>query len=151
MLTQIIEQNNYCFHKHFETWQEAIKASCEPFEKNGVVDERYAQLIIECVEKYGPYIVLTPMVAMPHSQENAEGVMKTAVSFMRVEDPVHFDENDSAKDAKIFFTIASQDHDQHIQNLMKLSEMLVNEELIKELLEVKDVHELKTLAQKYNL
>lgn len=45
--------------------------------------------IISCVSKHGPYIVLVPGLAMPHS-ENAEGAIETAIGFMKTEKMVHF-------------------------------------------------------------
>ena len=51
------------------------------------------------------YIVIAPMIALPHAQENARGVYKTAVSFMKVEEVVKFDEEDREKDAKLFLQL----------------------------------------------
>ena len=51
---------------------------------DGTVEADYADEIIACIEKYGPYIIIAPDIAMPHSQENAKGVHKTAISFMKV-------------------------------------------------------------------
>ena len=76
-----------------------------------------------------------PNVAMPHSQEGAAGVNKTAIGFMKLEKPVSFDENDPEKDAQLFFTLASCNPDQHLNNMMKLSEMLMNEDVVKALAE----------------
>ena len=50
--------------------------SCESLEADGTIEANYKEDIISCVEKYGPYIVLMPNIAMPHSQEGAEGVHK---------------------------------------------------------------------------
>ena len=81
--------------------------SCQCLEEDGTIEPNYKEDIIACVEKYGPYIVIMPNVAMPHSQEGAKGVNKTAVAFMKLEKPVSFDENDPEKDAQLFFTLAS--------------------------------------------
>lgn len=50
--------------------------SCEVLEADGTIEENYKEDIIACVEKYGPYIVIAPNIAMPHSQEGAKGVHK---------------------------------------------------------------------------
>lgn len=151
MLGQIIENKHYTFKIAFDSWEDAIRASCEPLIKDGSVDPSYADEIIECVKKYGPYIVIAPMIALPHAQENARGVHKTAVSFMKVEEVVKFDEEDREKDAKLFFTIASENHDKHLENLTRLAEMLSNQDIVDELLDAKSLEDLKAIVSKYNL
>lgn len=151
MLRRLIQEKRVSFHPGFHDWKEAIRASCRPLEETGAVDSTYAEQIIRCVEEYGPYIVLAPGVCMPHSQENAEGVRETAVALMIIEEPVAFDPTDREKDATIFFTIASKDHEQHIENLMILSEMLTNEALIEALSQAHSQEALAAVAEKYNL
>ncbi len=149
MLREFVEKKHYLFIDSAKDWKEAIKLSCKPIEEDGTVDTCYAELIIECVEKYGPYIVLMPNVAMPHSQEGANGVNQTAISFMKVEKPVSFDPNDPEKDARLFFTLASCNPEQHLANMVKLSELLVNEELVAGLLKATTPEELLEIQKKY--
>lgn len=123
--------------------------SCEPLEADGTVEANYKEDIIKCVEKYGPYIVIVPNVAMPHSQEGAEGVNKTAISFMKLENPVSFEPGDPEKDAQLFFTLASCNPEQHLDNMSRLSEMLMNEELLEALAKAKTAEDLLELQKKY--
>jgi len=149
LLKTMIEKNHYKFVDEVSDWKEAIKLSCEPLEKDGTVGDNYAQLIIDCVEKYGPYIVLFPHYAIPHSTEEAEGVTQSAISFMKLQKPVSFEEGNPEKDAEVFFTLAAKDKDQHVENMEQLFDMLSNEELLEELLTVKTVEDLQKLAEKY--
>ncbi len=68
---------------------------------------------------------------------------------MKVEEPVHFDPEDPEKDARLFFVLASADHEKHLENMMRLSEMLMNEELVEELLEAKSKEDLLAIDKKY--
>lgn len=149
MLREFVDKRHYLFVDKIDTWQEAVRLSCKPLEQDGTVDESYAQSIIDCITKYGPYIIIMPDVAMPHSQENAKGVNNTAISFMKVEVPVHFDLEDPDKDARLFFTLASCDSKQHLENLKNLSQMLMNEDLVKELAEATTPEDLLAIQQKY--
>ncbi|MBN2299997.1 MAG: PTS sugar transporter subunit IIA [Acholeplasmataceae bacterium] len=148
LLHDIIKKKHYLFLDKVDTWQEAIRMSCKPLEDDGTVEPSYAELIIECIDKYGPYIVLFPNYAMPHSTENAVGVNGTAISFMKLKEPISFDPNDSSKDAKVFFTLAAVDKDQHVENMQQLFEMLTDEQLLEDLLWVSTVEDLKNLAEK---
>ncbi len=149
MLKTIIEKKHYAFAKSFDSWEDAITASLQPLVNDNTVEPVYVKAVINCVHEYGPYIVIAPNVAMPHATENADGVNGTAISFMRVAEPVEFDKDDSSKNARLFFALASTDSDKHMENISKLSEILMNEELVAQLLEVQSVDDLIKLANKY--
>ena len=149
MLREFVELKHYKFAEEAADWKEAIRMSCESLEADGTVEDNYKEDIIECVEKYGPYIVIMPEVAMPHSQEGARGVHKTAIAFMKLEKPVSFDPEDPDKDARLFFTLASCNPDQHLQNMTKLSELLMNETVIQKLLEAKTPEDLIAIQENY--
>ena len=55
--------------KEITNWREAIAESCRVLIDKKIIDQTYVEEIIHCVEKYGPYIVIAPQVAMPHSSE----------------------------------------------------------------------------------
>lgn len=134
LLKEIYDKGHFAFTEGPYTWQEAIRECCKPLEADGTVDPIYADEIIACVEKHGPYIVLMPGVAMPHSTENAEGCHATAIGFMHCATPVHFDENDPEKDVQVFFTICDTDPDAHLKNIQNLVALLSNEEAVAKLL-----------------
>ncbi|BCN29331.1 PTS sugar transporter subunit IIA [Anaeromicropila herbilytica] len=150
MLKKFVDNKHYKFAEEAKDWKDAIRMSCEPLEADGTVEANYKEDIIACVEKYGPYIVIMPDVAMPHSQEGAVGVNKTAISFMKLNKAVSFDPEDKEKDARLFFTLASCNPDQHLENMAKLSEMLMNDELIADLLEANNEMDLLAIYNKYN-
>ena len=62
---------------------------------------------------------------------------------------VYFDENDPEKEACLFFTLASCNADMHMDNIAKLSEMLMNDELVEELGKVTGPEDLLRLHEKY--
>jgi len=149
MLREFVEKKHYKFAKGVSDWREAIRMSCEVLEADGTVEANYKEDIIACVEKYGPYIVIMPDVAIPHSQEGATGVNDTAIGFMKLEQPVSFDEEDPEKDARLFFTLAACNPDQHLENMTKLSELLMNEDVVAALLEASSPEELLKIQETY--
>lgn len=149
VLKQIIKEKLYCFHDNFNSWEEAIIKNAQPLIDNNYVDERYPKAIIDCIKEYGPYIILVPNVAMPHSTESAEGVFKTGVSFMKVNKPVKFDENDEEKNAQLFFMVASENGEQHIRNIQNLCEIFENQELLNGLSKVNNEADLIKLVKQY--
>ena len=149
MLKQFVENKHCKFAKSATDWKDAIRMSCEVLEADGTVEENYKEDIIACVEKYGPYIVIMPNVALPHSQEGAKGVHKTAISFLKLEEPVSFEEGNEDMNAQLFFTLASCNSEQHLANMSKLSELLSNEDVIKELETAKNEEDLLEIYKKY--
>lgn len=149
MLREIYNKGYFCFEQKFDNWQDSIKASYKPLLEADVVDDTYVQGVIDCVNKYGPYIVLVPNIAMPHSTEGAIGCEDTAISFMRVEEPVDFDPADPDKKAKIFFSLAATDHEKHLKNIQDLMEILMNEEIVEELLNASSKDDLEKIVNKY--
>jgi len=149
LLREFVEKNHYKFAEEAYDWQEAVRMSCEVLEADGTVEANYKEDIIECVKKYGPYIVIMPNVAMPHSQECARGVHKTAIGFMRLKKPVSFEKGDPDKDARIFFTLASCNPEQHLQNMTKLSELLMNEAAVEALMEAETAGDLLKIQENY--
>ncbi len=123
--------------------------SCESLEADGTIEANYKEDIVACVEKYGPYIVLMPNIAMPHSQEGAEGVHKTSIGFMKLDKPVSFDPEDPEKDAQLFFTLASCNPEQHMNNMVRLSELLMNEEVVAALLKAETPEDLLEIQKQY--
>jgi len=137
VLQTIVEKKHYKFMDKVDSWQEAVKLSTESLIADGSVSDNYYQQIVDCITKYGPYVVYDDFVAMPHSQENAEGVYKTGIGFMRVKEAVSFgkDEDGEEKFAKLFFTIASCNPDEHIDNITQLMGIFQNPPLLHALVE----------------
>ena len=132
ILQKIVERGHYKFVDKVDSWQEGVRLSTESLVKTGYVSENYYKQIVDCIEKYGPYVVFDHYVAMPHSQEGAEGANQTAVGFMRVKEDVDFgkDEDGEEKIARLFFTLAAKDPDEHLDNMNQLMSIFCNEPLL---------------------
>ena len=132
VLQTIVEKKHYKFVDSVESWQEGVRLSAESLVADGSVDADYYKQIVACIEKFGPYVVFEHYVAMPHSQENASGVHKTGIGFMRVKEEVSFgkDEDGEEKVAKLFFTLAACNPEEHLNNIQQLMGVFCNEDLL---------------------
>ena len=137
ILQKIVERGHYRFVDRVDSWQDAVRLSTESLVETGYVSENYYQQIVDCVEKYGPYIVFDHYVAMPHSQEGAEGALKTGVGFLRVREDVDFgeDEDGERKIARLFFALADNDPNEHLDNINQLMGIFCDEPLLDALME----------------
>ncbi|MFK4566609.1 PTS sugar transporter subunit IIA [Enterococcus sp. UD-01] len=134
-----------------ETWQEAIEFSCQTLIEKGLITQQYVAEIITCVQKYGPYIVIVPGVAMPHSSQDSEGVLGTAISFTKMPQDVVFEEGNEDKNARLFFTLAAKNSDEHVENISKLSEMLMTDGLIEALSAVETMADYRQVMTRFNV
>lgn len=117
---------------------------------DGTIEKKYVDSIIENINTYGPYIVILPEVAMPHSTLGGEGVHDTAIGFCKVEKPVEFVPGDESKNARLFFTLAAVDDNEHLKNMQMLSELLLNDGIIDDLLKAKTGQDLLEIDKKYS-
>lgn len=135
--------------KNIGNWREAIIESCQLLLEKGMINQSYIDEIIQCVEKHGPYIVIVPGVAMPHSSEDSQGVFGTAISFTKMKDSIQFEEE--GKEATLFFTLAAKNPEEHMENIQNLSEMLMTEGLIESLMATNSLTDYQQVMQEYNL
>lgn len=150
LLQEIVEKKLCFFAGNAASWQDSIKLSCKALEDAGIVGEKYAEEIIKCVTDNGPYIVLMPGIALPHSMENSPNAFGTAIAFTKLAAPVSFDDADPGKAASVFFTLAATDDELHLKNMRKLFKMLTNEELCADLQNVQSEADLLALDVKYS-
>lgn len=151
LLREFVEKSRCRFIKNVDGWEDSIRQSCKSLEVDGAVTGEYADEIIACVKKYGPYIVITPGIALPHAMHNSNNAKESAISFMKVEQPVSFDDDNPDKNATLFFTLAARDTDEHLENMRRLFKMLTNEKLCDDLQNVSSEADLLLLADKYNI
>lgn len=150
LLKDLVEQNHICFAQSFTSWEDAVWAACKPILDDDTIQPTYVQTMIDSVKKFGPYIVFAPHIAMPHAQQGAAGVNRTAISFMKVETPVVFEAGNPEKDAELFFVLASQNPDQHMANMEKLAMALMLPDFTEKMLTVTCVEDLLALDEAYS-
>ena len=132
VLQKIVNRKHYKFLEEQVTWQEAVKLSTDSLVADGTVEPDYYKQIVDCIEKYGPYMVFDHYVAMPHSTENAVGANRTGIGFMVCKNVIEFgtDEDGEKKEAKLLFTLAAASPEEHMDNIMQLMNIFQNEELL---------------------
>ncbi|OOM77740.1 ascorbate-specific phosphotransferase enzyme IIA component [Clostridium puniceum] len=146
MLQGLIDKKRYSFHEGFDTWEEAIEASCKPLIDDGAIESTYVEAIISNVNKYGAYIVIAPNICIPHAQEGVVGVNETAMCFMRTKNPVHFS-NDPEQDARLFFVLASTDNEVHLQNLSNMVGLIEDDAVVNKLLDAECKEDLEEIVE----
>lgn len=133
--------------KQPENWEDAIPISCENLIDKSIINDTYVEEVIAAVQTYGPYIVIVPGVAMPHSTAKSDGVFGTAIAFTKFKDKVYFEAENEEKQAKLFFTLAAKNPDEHMTNIANLSDLLMTDGVIEALENIETMLDFENLLQ----
>ena len=145
MLREIMEKGYWSYYEGFDNWEDAVRAAVKPLIDKGIVKPGYANSIVEGVHKFGPYIVITKDICIPHAAD-AENVNETTIAFMKTKRPVYFlGEEFPEQSSRLFFVLAACDEQKHLDNLRRLMMYLSDEEFVAKLAEAEDMDEVKKL------
>ena len=136
---ELLKTGNVQILESASDWKDAIRKSTEPLERGGFVTADYKEGIIANVENLGPYICIAPHVAMPHARPE-QGALQTQIAVTLFRNEVTFTREDAT--AKLFITLSAADADSHLQVLVKISELLQDEDTAAKILNAADVNEL---------
>lgn len=114
-LTQLITEDHVILKARPQDWQHAIRLAAAPLVESDSVADEYVDRMIDVVTTFGPYIVLTPGVALAHAQPDGS-VSRTAMSAMTVPGGVEFghDQNDPVR---LVLCLAAADSTSHLEAL----------------------------------
>lgn len=148
MLNELLVKENIKMTNEVEDWEEAIRLAAQPLLEQQAISSSYIDAMIESVHELGPYIVITPGVALPHARPEA-GVHEVGMSFLQVKNGVAFSEKDEHL-VKLIFVLAAVDNETHLKALSQLSTMLSAKANIDALMEASSVEEVQKIIHKYS-
>lgn len=122
MLSKLLNEQTIRLDVDCADWQDCVKKSGVPLVESGDITQEYIQAVIDNINEVGPYVVITKGLAMPHATSKI-GVNRTAMSFVRLKNPVEFgnEENDPVK---YVFMLAALDGHTHVAAIQDLAEFL---------------------------
>jgi len=124
---------------------EAIRIAGRLMVDSGATEERYIDGMLSMAKQLGPYIVISPGVAIPHARPE-DGVNKPCLSLITLDPPVNFGnaENDPVS---IVLAIAAVDDTQHINGLRLVAKLLSDETKRIKLLKAQSKEEILSLLE----
>lgn len=130
-------RNNIKVIDEVSSWEEAIKIASAPLKDGGFIKEEYISAMLENVVKNGPYIVIMPGIAMPHSRPE-NGVLKTGMSLLKLSKNVMFPEE---KEVSLIFVLATTDPNTHLSLISELTNLLMDDESLEKMFSAKSQEE----------
>lgn len=141
------------FNESCSSKEEAIKKLADEFLKKGLVKDTFFQAVVDREKVYPTGLSINGIgVAIPHT--DGIHVVEPQIGFMSLKEPVAFknmvDDTDEIQ-VKIIFMLGLLKSEQQIQMLQKLVELFQNEELLKQVVECKNIDEFKQIMKKANI
>lgn len=123
-------------------WSEAVRKSGEILLQKNIIEPRYIDAMIHTIQSFGPYMVIAPLVVMPHARPT-DGVLQQGVCFTLLKEPVLFgNEPNENNRVKLVIALAATDSLSHIELLRQISEVIQDDMIRESLLNATSTQEL---------
>lgn len=126
MLSNLLNEKTIIINEQNLSWEESILKAGKPLLEAGSITQNYLDSIISMHHQLGPYYVIAPHIAMPHSRSE-NGALKLGLSILISKKDITFNslENDPIH---FVFLFSAPDNQSHLEMLMSLSELFSNQE-----------------------
>ncbi|MGI2329207.1 BglG family transcription antiterminator [Planococcus sp. YIM B11945] len=125
-LQDLLQPERIQLAESVKDWRHAIGLAAQPLLEGGEITGQYVEAMVAVVEKMGPYIVISPQIAIPHARPQ-DGVHKLGMSLLQLKESVAFSEKE-AHQVKLIIVLAAIDGEMHLKALGQLIKLLGKEE-----------------------
>lgn len=145
VLADLLTEDKIQIIKEVSDWEEAIRLAAQPLLNQQSIQPSYIDSMINSIKRDGPYVVLTPKVAIPHARPE-DGVDALGMSLLILKDSVDFPEE---KPVNLIIVLAAIDSETHLKALAQLTELLSLPENIEQLITATKKQEVLETIQRY--
>ena len=110
------------------SWEEAVRTTGRLLVKCGFAEERYIEGMLSLSRELGPYIVLTPGVAIPHARPE-EGANTVGFAVATLNPPINFG-NEFNDPVYLVIGFCSPSAEAHVELLTRIARMLGEEDFL---------------------
>lgn len=140
MIKEFINENLVEVNINVKNREEAIRKGGELLEKNGFIEKKYVEAMIENLKENGAYIVLAPGIAFPHARPEY-GAKKIGFSIITLENAIEFG-NKTNDPVKLVVCISAVDHDTHLEAFAELVDIMADEEKLNNIMNAKNKNDI---------
>ncbi|WP_223593905.1 BglG family transcription antiterminator [Neobacillus bataviensis] len=148
LLMDLLKKENIQIIEDVKDWQEAILVASQPLKNVQAITDNYIEAMIQTIRKMGPYIVISPKVAIPHARPE-DGVNRLGMSLLKLTKSVPFSEK-GTHDVQLIIVLAAIDGDTHLKALSQLTNMLSNESTKQEIIKAESSEEIFQYIKVYS-
>lgn len=136
-------EKNVEFNVDATDWEEAIIKSVALLQKNGHVNDEYAFKVINDLKEHGPYILISPGLAIPHTRPE-NGALGVGVSLITFKKPIYFSDNETP--VKVMISFSATDSIKHLE-IIKMIVNFVELGLIEKISSINTISDLNNLIR----
>lgn len=138
-LKELLGEDNIIVLDSVDSWQEAVEIASKPLTDKNIIERRYEKAMIDAVEKYGPYMVLSDGFALMHSRPE-EGVNELGMSMLVLKNSVNL----KGEPIRVFIVLAAVDSQSHLEGLADIASLIGDDKIFKKILksDKKEIFEL---------
>lgn len=146
VLKELLTAETIQLQPSVSSWQESIEEAAAPLLKIGAIEKSYVEAMVTSIEETGPYVVITPGVAIPHARPE-HGVRSLSMSLLKLDEPVDFGGN---KLVQIIIVLAATDNESHLKALVQLTQLLGEPSNIEDIIASSSVEHILTYINQYS-
>jgi PTS system ascorbate-specific IIA component len=122
---------------------QAISIAGELLVASQKVRPEYIESMLEAVEKFGPYIVIAPGIALAHGKPS-DAVVESGLSLLVIREAIEFkhSQNDPVQ---LVFGLAATNHESHIEVMAELAEFLSDTQRVNSLLTCSNIEQIRAV------
>lgn len=143
-MKELISERHIQIMEKVKDWKESIKIASQPLLEDDYIKSDYITAMISNIEKFGFYIVITDKVALPHSRPE-NGALKTGLSMLKLNKSVMYGD----EEVYLILVLSVKDEKEHIDLLMRISQVFEDESIVKNLLELNNKEEIINFLSNY--
>lgn len=141
-MAEVIQKTHIRVKESASSWEEAIRKAGNVLVDAGSIAEDYIDRMIEAVREYGPYIVISPNLALAHAAPG-KSVHHNDIALITLSTPVQFG---SANDpVSVILCVGYTDQTSHLNILSEVAELFSKESLINDLANADNIEDVMSL------
>ena len=142
-LSNWLNKDKVQYVKSVADWKEAIQIAARPLLAEDAISPAYVESIIKQKEEIGPYFVIAPRIAMPHTRPE-HGAKALGLSIVKLGQAVEFNSEDNDPVDAIFM-FSAPDSNSHIELISQLAEVLSDDEVMQQIFSTQSAEELQAI------
>ncbi|HGH3371844.1 TPA: PTS sugar transporter subunit IIA [Kluyvera cryocrescens] len=142
-LSNWLNKDKVQYVKSVADWKEAIQIAARPLLAEGAISPAYVESIIKQKEEIGPYFVIAPRIAMPHTRPE-HGAKALGLSIVKLGQAVEFQSEDNDPVDAIFM-FSAPDSNSHIEMISQLAEVLSDDEVMQQIFSTQSAEDLQAI------
>lgn len=126
-------------NQRVSSWEEAVTLAAQPLLSKGLIEHSYLESVISETKKHGPYYIIAPQIAIPHSTRR-DSINQDSLSLLTLNKPVFFPNDE--RPVSVLVMLAIKTEEAHVSGILpQIVAIFESEANISKLLAAQDIEQ----------